>query len=141
MAHISSCKHTFDQKSIIGLHAVRQLITELLLEASERTGIDDGEPPEAEVFQCAHTISDWIIRCETDVMEARDNLLTTQVINQRDKIIFPRNKNLIEDDSYFTYRAKACKPIRASDESMAISHAKALLKDCAVTIRVDFKLH
>jgi len=111
MAQIGSRKHAFNQKSVISLHTSRHLITELLLESTERACIDNREPPETEILQCAHTISNWIIRCEADIMEARND------------------------------RTEASKAIRPSDESMTVSHAKALLEDCAVTIRVNFKLH
>ena len=74
VAHIGPREHPFDQETVVSLHAVGQLVADLLLEAGEWAGIDDGEPPEAEVLKCAHSVSHWVIRCETNIVEAGNNL-------------------------------------------------------------------
>jgi len=37
--------------------------------------------------------------------------------------------------------AEALKSVSATDESVAVLHAKALLEDCAITVRVRFEFH
>ena len=50
VAHVSTTKHAFDQELVVLSHTVGKGITELSLEATERSATDNRESPEAEIL-------------------------------------------------------------------------------------------
>jgi len=111
VAHVSAADHALDQEFVVGLHTARKGIADLFLVANKRAGIDDGESPEAKVLQGVNSISNRIVCSQAYVVEAGNN------------------------------RAESSETIGSTNEGVAVLHAKALLEDCAVTVRVNLKFH
>jgi len=111
VTHVSPLQDAFNKQTVVLGHTLSQTAAKLFDVAGEGLTINLGESPEAELFQVSDSVSNWIIRCQTNIMEARND------------------------------RAKSLEPVCATDEGMAVLHAESFHKDSAISVWVSFELH
>jgi len=74
VTHVSPLQDAFNKQTVVLGHTLSQTAAKLFDVAGEGLTINLGESPEAELFQVSDSVSHWIIRCQTNIMEARNDL-------------------------------------------------------------------
>lgn len=111
VTHVSPLQDAFNEQAVVLGHTLSQIAAKLFDVSRERRAINLGESPEAELFQVSNSVTNWVIRCQTNIMEARND------------------------------GAKSLEPVCAADERVTVLHAEALHKDSAISVWVSFELH